>query len=823
MSPRKIKRRSAHRSTSWQASSRERLVATFERSEELIERGRPEEAIALLEPLEALHERVPDLHYFLGYAYAEAGRIYAAIPHYERARVLSGSGEYWQPLAGLYVEAALPAHALRALRRASQFRDVDPEFRAQLPKIMQATEQFLVNLADSLGLPLARAEKGFYDWEEGQIAIALNDFKACIAANRRAIQVLRDWPPPRNNLAQALFFTGEPQAAVEAEQRVLASAPDNIHALSNSIRFMAWTGREGEARGLWARLKEIVPGNGDLRLKMADAAAVLGEDESVRELLASLDMSEAGLDLQPGLLDKATFMLAVAEANLGLYDRALRRIKGMSRLPPGADRCLEALRSRQPGVGWAERYSYFHFSEFLPASEFDLFLDLMQQEDEMPAERFRDKASSFARRFPQIVLLAEQLIWVEMQPEAGVGLLQVIDTQEARAALRRFGLSQAGDDDARLLALSHLMEVGEIDPDESMRAWMGGQWRDVLARKYEIAERQVTYSDEVASLIEQARAAFEEEDYQEAEPLLRRILELEPQAKEVHNNLGALYARQGRHDEANASYRAALDIDPLYVFPRCNLVSYLLQEGDVGKAIEMLEPLANAERLTPQEVAFYSYTQACIALDQRDYGAAERALECALDVWPDYEPALDLLDWLEKVVPFRTGFFRDRWEEQHQRNLARRTRLQASLTVVDPTLAEALPLYPKDVLTSIARKVIPGGGWSALRKAELVERVIEVLLTPRVLGRVAEGLAERERVALQDVLHHEGAMPWVDFDACYGNDLEESPHWQYHEPESVMGNLRARGLLVESTVDGRLTVVIPADLRPLLREILSHA
>lgn len=64
-------------------------------------------------------------------------------------------------------------------------------------------------------------------------------------------------------------------------------------------------------------------------------------------------------------------------------------------------------------------------------------------------------------------------------------------------------------------------------------------------------------------------------------------------------------------------------------------------------------------------------------------------------------------------------------------------------------------------------------------------------------------------------------VTWQEFDTRHGNDLEESPFWQYHVPETVMGRLRLRGLLVEATVNDELLVVVPAELRQPLGEILA--
>jgi hypothetical protein len=56
-------------------------------------------------------------------------------------------------------------------------------------------------------------------------------------------------------------------------------------------------------------------------------------------------------------------------------------------------------------------------------------------------------------------------------------------------------------------------------------------------------------------------------------------------------------------------------------------------------------------------------------------------------------------------------------------------------------------------------------------------------------------------------------LDWDLFDQKFGNDLDESPYWHYHEPETVMGRLRAHGLLVEVKVEGKLLVSIPVELR----------
>jgi hypothetical protein len=86
---------------------------------------------------------------------------------------------------------------------------------------------------------------------------------------------------------------------------------------------------------------------------------------------------------------------------------------------------------------------------------------------------------------------------------------------------------------------------------------------------------------------------------------------------------------------------------------------------------------------------------------------------------------------------------------------------------------------------------------------------------------VVEDLGAEEKEALRAVLDRGGAMAWEAFDARWDNDLDEPRHWEYHAPETTMGQLRLHGLLVEATVDEGLHVVVPVGLREDLRSILD--
>jgi tetratricopeptide (TPR) repeat protein len=731
---------------------------------------------------------------------------------FEEAKGLSDDPSYLLPLSGLYLEAGLSIHALRVFRVVID-RGMSTPFMKEARETAVSLEQGLAQTAQHLDRPIEQVERGLLHLEQGQRALNEQEFSASIAANRRAIRWLGDWPPPHNNLSQALFYDGQPGEAVKEVRRVLAKDPDNLQALANGIRFLAWSGQEGEARGLWARLKDIPPRDANERAKKGEAAAVLAEHESVYQTLKPLDEAAAVEELPAPLVSRAQFFLAVAEANTGRRRQAERRLQALQAGEPFAVETLAALKAGRSGRGWAQQFRYFHLAELLPRGEVDALLDLVAQEDDVPPPRFRRRIARFAERFPQIIQVAEQMIWEEQQPEAGVGMLSTIGTPEAYAALRRFGLSQTAHDQARLGALTALAEAGEIEEGETVRAWVGGEWREVELRAFEVPDemlRESDYAPRVIDTLNRGLTAFQLGDTERAEELFERVLELDPKVKEAFNNLGTIYARRQEHERAREMFRQALTIDPLYIFPICNLTNYLVDEERVEEAEALLSPLSEARELHPQEAAFYSFTRARILIERDEYDSAEQLLHTVLEIRPDYEPARDLLEWIEHLGEWSY------WEEQWERDLAWRERLQEKLSTLAPTLAEALPLYTKEALTGMAREVMLWGGWSGLRKAELVDAIIEALTDRGNLEYVVQYLSGREQQALRTVLDRGGALAWEDFDARYENDLEESRYWQWHTPETTMGQLRLRGLLVEATVDDELHVVVPVDLRESL-------
>src|SRR5262249_5586200 len=76
----------------------------------------------------------------------------------------------------------------------------------------------------------------------------------------------------------------------------------------------------------------------------------------------------------------------------------------------------------------------------------------------------------------------------------------------------------------------------------------------------------------------------------EAEASYRAALEINPGHAKAHNNLGNLLAGQGRLAEADACFRAALKGNPNYALAYCNLGPALCEQGRFTGARGSLAP-----------------------------------------------------------------------------------------------------------------------------------------------------------------------------------------------------------------------------------------
>jgi tetratricopeptide (TPR) repeat protein len=799
------------------------LASAKEEATRLMQRGEGDAALDILEPLVDDFPRDAELQMMVGACYLGLEDPDGALFYFEGAYELDKEPAILFPLGLAYFQLEMYGSALYAFHESIRRGLPLPD---DMQELLEGLRQDVSATAEEVGLPLEKTLRGLRELERGVRLIAYDEYSRAAEANRKAIKILGDWPNPHNNLALCLYLDGQVPAAIAESRQVLARRPDNITATCNLVRFLAWSGDRQAAETAWQPNRLRTPP--DLLsdgLTLAEAAAAVDDDESVRRLLQPLAdwaSDDVGGPLQ--YVQRQLF-LAIADANLGNPKAALRRLRDLDSENPRVEVLRAALSQGKTGLGFTPRFPYFASYDVLPGAVASKYAELAEAAED-GNDRVAAKAlKQFVARYPQLVVMAEKEIWEEDAVDMGLLTLRYIATPPAHAALRRFACSQAGTDEQRVTALLYLQVSGGVQGGETLRIWLDGAWQETEARGYTIGphDEHSRLKPQAVKLMDQGMAAMQEGKPAEAVALLRRVIELEPRAYEAYNNMAPALDATGEHEAGTAMLEQALAINPTYVFARVNLALRCVGQ-DADAAAGYLEPLAARTAFTPQEFVLYQYALAKVAVAREDYKAAHVLLDLALSVVPDYEPAVKLQSWLQMQEFISPG---GPWEEFRARLVDRqaryRHRQQARLATLTPSLADVVGTFTAELLHPIARAVAPSQRLSGLRKAELQQLVIEALLAPATLERIVNhDLNDAERAALAAVLDAGGALPQDQFRAAYGDDAAESPWWTHTPPASVAGRLRLRCLLAETTVAGTVYLAVPAELRAPLAAVLRE-
>ncbi len=131
----------------------------------------------------------------------------------------------------------------------------------------------------------------------------------------------------------------------------------------------------------------------------------------------------------------------------------------------------------------------------------------------------------------------------------------------------------------------------------------------------------------IAAYVNLAILQYHRGDIGEAEKLLLKALELDPDDGNAHNNLGIIRADQGKPEEAIRHYLLAVKNKPALIQARVNLSEAYEKAGHYTQAIAAYEALS---RMMPDNRANLSYRIAGLYALQGQFRECESALEIAL-------------------------------------------------------------------------------------------------------------------------------------------------------------------------------------------------
>ena len=170
-----------------------------------------------------------------------------------------------------------------------------------------------------------------------------------------------------------------------------------------------------------------------------------------------------------------------------------------------------------------------------------------------------------------------------------------------------------------------------------------GSWQQRFIRSAPIAGR-VLDDDGFEALAELsdarirlqfARTLLNLDLIEDARRLYDAVLQYAPNSYEAHNNLGLVYFKKGRLDEANQRFRRALEINPNLAEGYYNLGVNAGRQGEFAKAIEHLRKAIEYRH----DYAEAHYNLAVAHIKQRDLKGAVEPLKQTVTVKPDHAEA----------------------------------------------------------------------------------------------------------------------------------------------------------------------------------------
>lgn len=426
-------------------------------------------------------------------------------------------------------------------------------------------------------------------------------------------------PSACNNRGVALFHLQRVDEALAVFMDVWQAHPDNLFALSWAIQLRLYRGDESGALGLCTPLAKGVPIRLDHALPQIQVLLLMQQNEPALEAFRTAQdggreepaTGQAGALLRHygacaacrlGKRSEARRLwrealdidsdLYLAQANLGELERAAE--------PPAFPQALEV-------------------QTLFPVRLVSILRDL-EQDAELDVVQASNAYLEAAYCSGDEVVRA--LASLPLKSRAGQG------DSDAVRHLKAFARLPIGSKFERFGYLKFLREQDLMALDEPLQIW-GDDGLTEVKLLSTIVDREPASSGlpkDLDALLSQSIELMQEGRTEEAEPLLKRLLERVPGHPIATSNLATLRQMQGRHEEVRPLLCQVAAEHPDYLYGRCNLARLLILEGELEEAQNLLHGLAERERMHVSDMFTLYATLAMLHMAKGDDTTAQRFL-----------------------------------------------------------------------------------------------------------------------------------------------------------------------------------------------------
>jgi len=719
--------------------------------------------------------------------------------------------------ASLYIENVFPSHTLRMIDKVHALGTLDEEAEHTMGEMDKVSRQLLNETAAELGVSYEKMEKASWYHEAAQEKLDLGQWVSAEQMAREAIRLIPNWSSPRNNRSYVLYFMGKVSDAFAEANAVLAGQPDNLHALKNLVIFHTGLGEDDKAREYAVRMSthlQTLPPDASEVDMIISALGLLNDDETLWTLAQKYSKRD-----DEDLLDVSWHFLGIAAIHGGHLKEARKLLEKIEQYyEPAAALAIEVRKALKADSRIPSMPVYSTLGLLLPGIIIEQLIEILgkHSKDEQIPRHIQKKLDEYIQKRPFVINGLFRLLNEPGAAEAIPNLLLLFNQPDIDARLLAYALGDQGTNQQRLHVLSAMSQIGRQVPASPIRFWNEetGEWMEVDFTAQMLSDDiELNISPKAAMWAQKAQEAQDEHD---KIAFWRKAVEADPKSGYAIHMLGILLIKAGQKEEGRRLARRAIEVDPDYMFAYANL-GLMEAQGEtpnVDLAMEYLNKVAKAPVVSTQTAFLMHFALMHLAFGRDDFESARKELEIAAELRPD-DPVLEGWDARLRMGEVFSGGWLEKWQEesrQRAHNKAIRTKLED-----DSGARITLNSLNREVLATVARI---WGVSTYGKKAELITRIVERMQDIEEVRTVWGTLNDPERNALHWVLENQGAGGWKDFTGKFGDDAGESPHWNYHEPTSIIGRLRQTGFLALGTLNGEQSVFVPMEIRSSLKTLV---
>ncbi len=586
------------------------------------------------------------------------------IPGYQRAcehwlAIAPHNADVLYALGGTYLQQRHPLLALRTLRQALAIAPDKDQVR-KVQRIVNKLELEVPTLLEELNLPQEKAWDIAILHEQGQAYLEEGEYKKARHAEALVLEQQPGFSSAKNNLSLIAWVEDNPDEAIHWSKAVLETESDNIHALSNLVRYSALLGDLKTAQQYIEPLLSSQAKAWDGWTKKVEALSYLAEDERIVNLYGQLKKTDS--DEMP---TNGSFyhLVAVALARLDRKKEAKALWKKSLHYNPYFDLAKENLKEMSYPIGQQHGAWPFPAHSWLPPQASQDFMALMDPliKSTNKTDKFRIALTQFVEAHPLMVKQFPRLL--ERGGPSGqmliIEIIKAVKTPELLEILKDFVLGKNGTDALRYENALVVANAGLIRKDQ-LRLWLQGKWHDTMLLTYQFDDKPTfTHPKKVTNLIGHAIEIMhnnprDRHDWAKAERYLDQALVLAPGSPDILNNLAITYQQQGRDLEARVILEDLAEQYPDYLFAKVILAQQLTDEKKYDDADALLRGFINRERFNFQE--FATFVDAYIRLF--DARGKQKEAKSWLQVWEQVDPEHPRLHYWKKRLGKLGGIFR---------------------------------------------------------------------------------------------------------------------------------------------------------------------